>query len=87
MTTSALAALVVETRQAHLFRPRKGSPGELDARPYGSGSKRGWVLLDLFTAGAVNAVAKGLKPENLAKLNSLPVPKAVNICWKMVEAR
>jgi hypothetical protein len=77
-----VARMVRTQHQAHLVRER--TPGDLDAKPYGSGSKRGWVCLDAVTASAVVAVHDALKPENQAKFSSLPVEQAIRVTWKLV---
>jgi hypothetical protein len=83
MDTIKLAERVVETGQAHLWRYRQG---ELQAREWGTGGrKRGWSLLDLFSAGAIRAVARALNEENRARLASLPPHKAALVCFKLVK--
>ena len=52
------AKKVVETKTALLIRPRRGVDMEFDTKPMFSGKKKGWVLLDLFTASAVEAGAE-----------------------------
>jgi hypothetical protein len=84
MTTIQLAMKVVEERQAHLFRYRQG---QMQARPHGSGSKRGWTLLDLFTASAIVAVADAVNEKNRAKLDSLPPHRAGLICLELIRER
>lgn len=83
MNTIDLAKRVVETGTAHLWRYREGA---LQARPWGTGGrKRGWSLLDLFSAGAIKAVAEALNETNRAKLASLPPSKAALLCFKFVK--
>lgn len=42
------------------------------------------VMLDLTTARAMIAVYEKLKPENRAKMRTLPLPRAARIAWKLV---
>ena len=84
MTGIEVARAVVAQRQCHLFRPALGRPGEYDARPYGSGSKCGWVALDLFSAGAIATVYDALKPENQAKFASFPIQMMARVAFKLI---
>lgn len=85
MTTVELAAQCFNTKTAQLFRVRKDGSGELDVRPWGHGSKRGWTLMDTFTASAIVAVAKALNDENRAKLAKLHPVRAAIVCFKLVK--
>jgi len=84
MTTIQLAEKVTKEKQAHLWRYREGA---LQARPYGAGSKRGWSLLDLWSAGAIVAVADAINEKNRAKLDSLPPHRAALICLELIRER
>lgn len=79
-----VAKKVVEEKQAHLFRARAGAPGEYDARPYGAGSKRGWIVLDGFSAGAIVAVYNGLNETNRARFAALELVKMAKVAFKLV---
>lgn len=85
MTNIEVARKVVAEKQAHLFRERKGEPGQYDAKPYGGGSKRGWVILDGFTASAIVQVYDALKPENQAKYAAFPIQKMAAIAFKLMK--
>jgi len=90
MILTEVANKITSERTALLIRPRVGplvslAPREYDVKPLFTGSKRGWVVLDLFTASAVAAVGEGLNEANRAKFNSMPLPKAINITWKLVK--
>ena len=80
-----VARLVKESSSAHLFRAKKGVPGQYDAKPWVGGSKRGWTFLDSFSASAYVAVydAPNLSSENRAKLEALEPARAISICFKM----
>lgn len=79
---------VMETKSLHLVRLRKrqeeGEPLQYDAKPW-EGNKRGWVLLDLFTASVVCRVYEAINEANKAKLDRLPVQKAVDVCYQLVK--
>ena len=79
-----VAKMVVETKTAHLIRPRKGADMEYDAKPIFTGSKRGWVMLDLFTAGAVTAVADAISEPNREKMNRIPPRKVIEFAFAHV---
>lgn len=66
------AKKVMDSKTAHLIRPRKGADMEYDVKPIFTGSKRGWTLLDTFTASAVAKVAEALMPENRERLDHQP---------------
>jgi len=78
------ARTVFESKTAMLIRPRKGADREYDLKPMFSGKKSGWVLMDLFTASAVVAVADRVAEDVKLILNSLPPVKAAAICMKAV---
>jgi len=46
---------------------------------------RGYMVFDMFTASAVNTVYNALNAENKAKLDSMPIMKAVGVCWKCLK--
>lgn len=41
--------------------------------------------LDRVTAGAIVAVADALNETNVARLNAMPLERAVTIAWKLVK--
>lgn len=47
----------------------------------------GDVLLDLYSASVIVAVAAKLGHVNRAKLDAMPVEKAARICLKLVDAQ
>lgn len=84
MTFSQIAQAVVEQKQCHVFRPRLNEPGQYDAKAWGTGGrKKGWTLLDSFSASAVCAVYNAINDENKAKLEKLPPVRIVSICFKL----
>ena len=67
-----------------IVRERKGEPNQYDAKPWPGGNKRGWFLLDTFTASAVNSVYNAISDTNKAKLNTLSHERIVDICFSLV---
>lgn len=78
-------AQLAKAEGVHVFRERKDTPGEYDAKPYFSGNKRGWVALDTFSASAICAVHDGLNEENRAKYSALPLPKMARVAFKLIK--
>jgi hypothetical protein len=78
MTIDDAVRTIVETNSAHLIRYRKDSVlsgiAQYDVKAY-EGSKRGWVLCDLFTASAIHAVFNALSEQNKAKARNMNVNK------------
>jgi hypothetical protein len=60
------------------------APIEYDAKPWPGGNKRGWVMLDSFTAGHIVAVANGLNPENLAKFSRYPLHVMAKVAFTVL---
>ena len=59
---------------------------QYDCKPIFTGSKRGWTMLDITTAGAMLAVYNALKPEHQAKFDNIPLGRLVDFVWKQVRA-
>jgi len=76
---------VVSEHTACLIRQRKDSEaGELDYKETFTGKKKGWILLDAFTASTVSKVFNELCEKNQQKLNSMEPGRAVNTCWNLI---
>lgn len=87
MDTIELCRRVVATCTAHHFRERDDGGG-LEAHPWTRFPEEpgeGWVLMDLFTAGAIVAVANQLNDANRAKLAGLHPIHAQDVCLALVE--
>lgn len=88
MNTIELAMRVVDTGTAHHFRE---IPGEgLQAQPWtcsdeGGPGGGGWMLLDLFSASIICAVANAVNDKNRAKLAQLHPVQAQDICLALHE--
>ena len=76
---------VADQHGAMVARPRKNAPGEYDAKPYFTGSHRGWVAVDAFTASAVVRVYNALSPANREKFDKLSLTRAVDITWSVLK--
>lgn len=75
-----------------VIRPKKdGAPNEYDAKPWPGGNKRGWTLLDAYSASAVTQVHEALNDTNKAKLEALPAELAYllrkNALCHLIEVR
>lgn len=83
MTGLEIATKVVEERTACLFRKKRTGEG-YDCKQY-EGSKRGWSLLDHFSASAVCVVWHNLNEENKKKFEKLSLPKMVAVSFKLIK--
>jgi hypothetical protein len=83
--TGIEVARKVAAEGVHVFRPRKDAPGEYDAKPFFSGSKRGWVALDAFSASAIVAIYDKLNETNRAKYGAMPLQKMAVVAFKLVK--
>lgn len=79
------AKMVVESKTAHLIRPRKGEDMEYDAKPIFTGSKKGWTLLDTFTASAITSVAAIASPSTKDLMNSLKPSVVASVAFKNLQ--
>lgn len=57
---------------------------QYDVKPLFTGSKRGWTVLDLFTASAIQSVYKAINETNRAKFDRIPLPSLVEFVFKAV---
>ena len=95
-----IARKVTEEKTACLFRPKRvtglaGIPelgiaplcikGEYDVKPLFTGNKRGWILLDLFSASALVAMHDALSLENREKLGRLCLSSQVKLAFRLVK--
>jgi hypothetical protein len=78
-------ARLAKTEGCHVFRERKDTPGEYDAKPFFTGSRRGWVALDSFSASAIVAVHDALNETNRAKYTAMPLIKMAKVAFKLVK--
>lgn len=88
MTGIEVARSVVETKQAHLFRLRSDAqvaPYHYDARPYGAGAKRGWIVLDLYSASAIVKVWENINVYNREKFSKIFLTKMAEIAFQLMK--
>lgn len=76
---------IVNNEGAHYVRSRKDEPLQYHVKPLFTGSHKGWVLVDSFTASAVVQVFDALKEANQIKFGSMPLLRIVNVTWKLVK--
>ena len=84
MTAIEAARKVYDEKTCHLLRPRKGEPGQYDAKPVFAGNKHRWFYLDLFTASAIVKVYGAVNEANKAKMEKLAITTLARICFQMV---
>ncbi len=55
---------------------------QYDCKPLFTGSKKGWMVMDITTASAMLAIYNALKPEHQKKFDNIPLGKLIDITWK-----
>lgn len=86
MTISAIAERS-KTEGAQLIRVRERDESgnwQYDVKPLFTGKKKGWSILDAFTASAIAAVYKALNEANRAKFDRIPLERLLDFTWKHV---
>lgn len=87
MLISEIQKQVVEKGAAVLLRPRplvQGEPRQYDVKPLFTGNKRGWTMLDLTTANALQTCYNALSEASQEKWNRISVFKLVDFAWNNV---
>ena len=88
MTISAIAHMATQDGP-QLIRVRERNAEtkviEYDCKPMFTGSKRGWVMLDSFTASAIVAVHNALNDQQRPKLDTIRLPRLLDFVWKSVK--
>ena len=82
MKLSEICKLVVEENTMIYYKYNK-SAKTYTVRVNG-GNKRGWTLLDNFSASAVLTIWNHVNDENKAKLDSMSVEQALEIAFKII---
>lgn len=72
---------IVTEHQCHVIRHRGGT--EYDAKPWGTGNHKGWVIVDAFTASAIVQVYDALNNDNKVKFFALPIDKMAKVAFKL----
>lgn len=75
---------------AQLIRPRdaiclKGEVIKYDVKPLFSGNKKGWVILDGFTASAMLVTYNALSEQNRKRYDAVPLSRLIDFTWKNVK--
>ena len=87
MTITEIARRVKAEHQACYVRYRSGENGEpkqYDTRPMFSGKRLPyWTLIDTQIAAAILAVHRGLREDLRPNLDTIPLAKLVDFCWRM----
>lgn len=67
---------------AQKFRHREGIQYDCQDDMW-AGHNRKWTLMDSFTGSAIVQIYEALKPDNQLKYISLPVPRLIDVTWKL----
>lgn len=81
--TAIQAARIAARDGVQLFRPRKDAPREYDVKPFFTGSKRGWIALDSFSASAIVAVYDALNETNRARYEQFSIQTMASMAFKL----
>lgn len=90
MTIEQIARQIIADKSARLIRYRKESVrdgvAQYDMKDLFQGSNRGWMILDLTTAGALtqlfdHAATRSDKPDLCRRLCNLPIPRLTAMIW------
>ncbi len=57
---------------------------QYDVKPLFTGKKKGWTIIDSFTASAMLAVYNALSPAMQVKFDNIPLGRLVEFTWKQV---
>jgi hypothetical protein len=66
----------------YAVRLRKDGSGEYDAKPYFTGRKSGWMIVDAFSCSAIVQLHDALSEENRAKYVKLSIQRMADIAFK-----
>jgi hypothetical protein len=89
MKISEITKQIVETAQAVRIRPiGPDAEGNIqyEVKPLcqeGSKYAPGWVILDLFTASAMQVAHNALSPQSIAKYDRIELMTLVDFTWKV----
>lgn len=82
MTIYEIAKQAVDNGSAQKIRHRGGNQYDCQVGIW-QGNNRHWMLLDHFTASAIVQIYEHLKPENQERYINLPLPKLLDVTWKL----
>lgn len=75
------ALLIREKKTEHI----KGEPWQYDIKELSTGKKKGWIMLDSFTASAMLQVYNAMNSEQQSKYNTFHFLKLVDFTWKVLK--
>lgn len=84
MNIYEIAKKSVTEGEAQKFRHRRGNQYDCQVGIW-TGNNRHWTLLDHFTASAIVGIYENLQPYNQQNYINLPLPKLLDITWKLVK--
>lgn len=69
------------------YRGKSATTGnhEYDVKPLFTGKKKGWMIMDAFTASSVQAVYKSINEENRARFDRIHISRLLPFVWKSVQ--
>lgn len=85
MVLSEMARKVTKDGQLILFKYNKDN-NSYDVK-FDGGNKRGWTILDSWSASVYLTVFNACSDENKAKLDRMPIKKALNVAFNIVSKR
>ncbi len=87
MKASEIITKVTDEKACVLIRHREPitKPYEYDVKGPFVGNKKGWTLVDLFTANAMLTIYKALSETSKPKFDLLPFAQLVNFTWKNIK--
>lgn len=85
MNAIEIAQKVSAERQAVYIRESKTVSGQYDIRDLESGTKKGWTIMDGYTASAIVAVYSALNEANKIIYAALPLNKMATVAFKLMK--
>ncbi len=87
MVASEIIKRITEEKGCVLIRYREpiSKPYQYDVKEPFTGNKKGWVIVDLFTASAMMTVYNALSEINKPKFDLIPFNKLVDFTWKNIK--
>ncbi len=82
MVLSEMAQKVVENRQFVMFKYNKKNTS-YDVK-FDEGNKRGWTILDSWSASVYLTVWKKCNEGNQRKLDNMPIERALTVAFKLI---
>lgn len=83
MVLSEMAQKVMTEGQFVMFKYNKNK-GSYDVK-FDGGNKRGWTILDSWSASAYFTIWKNCNEANQRKLDNMPIEKALIVVFKLIK--